>query len=101
MFDLQGTERLAEWKRFRDELETSPDPLKDVARFWGRAPFVSQFLDKNEERLAEEYNRDNKFQTSVRGFINRGNFSTAEEAEKYAKELRDRNPNNNTHSNPY
>jgi hypothetical protein len=52
-----------------------------------------QFLDKHEERLAEEYNRENKFQTSVRGFINRGNFSTAEEAEKYAKELRDRDPN--------
>jgi hypothetical protein len=52
-----------------------------------------QFLDKNEERLAEEYNRNNKFQTSVRGFINRGNFGTVEEAEKYAKELRDRDSN--------
>jgi hypothetical protein len=52
-----------------------------------------QFLEKNEERLAEEYNRTNKFQTSVRGFINRGNFSTVEEAEKYAKELRDRDSN--------
>ena len=53
----------------------------------------AHFMDKNEERLAEEYNRDNKFQTSVRGFINRGNFPSAEEAEKYAKELRDRDPN--------
>jgi hypothetical protein len=52
-----------------------------------------QFMDKNEERLAEEYNRDNQFQTSVRGFINRGNFASPEEAEKYAKELRDRDPN--------
>jgi hypothetical protein len=51
------------------------------------------FMDKNEERLAEEYNRDNKFQTSVRGFINRGNFGSPEEAEKYAKELRDRDAN--------
>lgn len=51
------------------------------------------FLDKNEERLSEQYNRDNKFQTSVRGFINRGNFGTPEEAEKYAKELRDRDAN--------
>ena len=46
-----------------------------------------QFMDKNEERLAEEYNRDNQYQTSVRGFINRGNFASPEEAEKYAKEL--------------
>lgn len=52
-----------------------------------------QYLDKNEERLAEEYNRNNKFQTSVRGFISRGNFGTIDEAEKYAKELRDRDPN--------
>jgi hypothetical protein len=52
-----------------------------------------QFMDKNEDRLGQDYNRDNKFQTSVRGFINRGNFGTAEEAEKYAKEIRDRDPN--------
>jgi hypothetical protein len=52
-----------------------------------------QFLDKNEDRLGQEYNKNNKFQTSVRGFINRGNFGTPEEAEKYAKEIRDRDPN--------
>lgn len=52
-----------------------------------------QYMDKNEERLAEEYNRNNKFQTSVRGFISRGNFGTVDEAEKYAKELRDRDSN--------
>lgn len=52
-----------------------------------------QFMDKNEARLAEQFNQENKFQTSVRGFINRGNFATPEEAEKYAKELRDRDPN--------
>jgi len=51
------------------------------------------FMDKNEDRLGQEFNRDNKFQTSVRGFMNRGNFGTAEEAEKYAKEIRDRDPN--------
>lgn len=52
-----------------------------------------QFMDKHEERLAEEFNRENQFQTSVRGFINRGNFGTPEEAEKYAKELRDKDSN--------
>lgn len=51
------------------------------------------FMDKNEDRLAQEFNRENKFQTSVRGFINRGNFGSPEEAEKHAKELRDRDPN--------
>lgn len=53
----------------------------------------SQFLDKNEDKLAEQFNRENNFQTSVRGFINRGNFTTSEEAEKHAKELRDKDPN--------
>ena len=52
-----------------------------------------QFMDRNESKLAEEYNKKNQFQTSVRGFINRGNFSTAEEAEQHAKKLRDRDPN--------
>ena len=51
------------------------------------------FVDKNETRLTEEFQKKNDFQTSVRGFINRGNFHTIEEAEKYAKQLRDRDPN--------
>lgn len=51
------------------------------------------FMDKNEKRLTEKFDRENKFQTSVRGFINRGNFGSSEEAEKYAKELRERDPN--------
>lgn len=52
-----------------------------------------QFMDKNEKRLSEEYNKQNNFQTSVRGFINRGNFGSAEEAEAYAKQIRDRDSN--------
>jgi hypothetical protein len=51
------------------------------------------FMDKHETKLTEEFQKTHKFQTSVRGFINRGNFATSEEAEKYAKELRDRDPN--------
>lgn len=51
------------------------------------------FVDKNETKLSEEFNKEHKFQTSVRGFINRGNFSTVEEAEMFAKQIRDRDPN--------
>ena len=50
-------------------------------------------MDKNEVRLTEEFQKNHNFQTSVRGFINRGNFGTSEEAEKYAKELRDKYSN--------
>ena len=53
----------------------------------------NHFMDKNEVRLTEEFQKQHDFQTSVRGFINRGNFATSEEAEKYAKQIRDRDPN--------
>lgn len=45
MFDLRGVDRLTEWKKFRDQIESSDDPLTAVAEFWSRAPFVSPFLD--------------------------------------------------------
>lgn len=47
MFDTHGVDRLTEWKRFRDRLETSPNPLEDLAEFWSRAPFVNSYLDEN------------------------------------------------------
>ena len=45
VFDLHGTDRLANWKKFRDSLETSQTPFEDVAVFWSRAPFVNLYLD--------------------------------------------------------
>lgn len=45
MFDLYGTERLTNWKQFRDSLEVSKTPLEDVAELWSHAPFVSPYLD--------------------------------------------------------
>jgi len=51
------------------------------------------FLDKNEGKLNEQFQREHEFQTSVRGFMNRGNFPTPEEAEKHAKQIRERDPN--------
>jgi len=53
----------------------------------------NHFMDKNEVRLTEDFQKQHNFQTSVRGFINRGNFGTSEEAEKFAKQIRDRDPN--------
>ena len=47
MFDCHGNERLAAWKQFRNDLETSSNPFLDVAEFWSRAPFVSPYLDPN------------------------------------------------------
>ena len=47
MFDLYGNERLTEWKRFRDSLESCDDPLTRVAELWATAPFVNPYLDSN------------------------------------------------------
>lgn len=45
MFDLYGTERLIEWKKFRDSLETDESPLIRVADLWSKAPFVNSYLN--------------------------------------------------------
>ncbi len=45
MFDLHGTERLIEWKKFRDSLETDESPLIRVADLWSKAPFVNSYLN--------------------------------------------------------
>ena len=45
VFDRHGNDRLAEWKHFREQLETSTHPFDDVAEFWSHAPFVSNYLD--------------------------------------------------------
>lgn len=51
------------------------------------------FLDKNEDKLTEQFSRDHAFQTSVRGVKCRGNFPTQEEAELQCKKLREKDPN--------
>ena len=58
------------------------------------------FLDANEERLEKEFNIAHDFQTSVRGFKNRGNYSTQEEAELRAKLLREVDPNHDIYVGP-
>jgi hypothetical protein len=45
VFNLYNNDRLIEWKKFRDSLETSLTPLEDVAILWSQAPFVSPYLN--------------------------------------------------------
>jgi len=45
VFNLYGNDRLTAWKQFRESLEVSNTPLKDVANFWSHAPFVSPYLN--------------------------------------------------------
>jgi hypothetical protein len=51
------------------------------------------FLDKNEDRLTEQFQREHAFQTSVRGVKTRGNFASQDEAEQHCKKLREKDPN--------
>jgi hypothetical protein len=50
------------------------------------------FLDREESHLEQAFNTQHQFQTSVRGFKARGNFSSQEEAELRAKLLRESDP---------
>lgn len=45
LFNLYELDRLTEWKRIRDHLETSQTPFDNVAELWASAPFVSRYLD--------------------------------------------------------
>jgi hypothetical protein len=58
------------------------------------------FLDRQEDDLEKKFNVKHNFQTSVRGFKSRGNFSTQEEAELRAKLLRETDPHFDVYVGP-
>lgn len=58
------------------------------------------FLDKNETRLTEKFQRDHAFQTSTRGLKIRGTYATQEEAEIRCKKLREADPNHDIFVGP-
>ena len=45
MFDKNYEDRLAAWRDFRNSLETSTDPFRDLYLFYQSAPFVSIHTD--------------------------------------------------------
>ena len=51
------------------------------------------YMEKNEDKLNEQFQRAHAFQTSVRGMKLRGVFPTQEEAEMKCKKLREVDPN--------
>lgn len=58
------------------------------------------FLDKYEEQMEQEFNRQHNFQTATRGLKVRGSFPTQEEAELRCKMLREVDPNHNVYVGP-
>jgi len=60
----------------------------------------NNFMDKNEDRITEEFNAKNEFHTSVRGIKVRGSYSSQGEAELRAKKLRETDPNHDIFVGP-
>ena len=58
------------------------------------------FMDHREADLAEQYNKDHSFQTSVRGLKVRGVFPTQGEAELRCKMIREADPNHDVYVGP-
>ena len=58
------------------------------------------FLDKNEERLENDFSEACNFQTSTRGLKIRGSYATQGEAELRCKLLREVDPNHNVYVGP-
>jgi len=84
-------------KDFEEFLKDESDKIKEASSL---EDDFSDFLDKNEEKLTDEFQRDNAFQTSVLGLKARGNFPTYEEASEHAKRTRNRDPNHTTFVGP-
>ena len=55
---------------------------QDMLQKNGVSDDFQNFLDNNEEKLSEQFQRDHAFQTSVRGLKSRGQLTTQEEAEQ-------------------
>lgn len=60
----------------------------------------ANFLDKKEDELQEEFDKEHKFQTSVRGVKVRGSYPSEEEARLRADALRDADPNHDIFVGP-
>ena len=58
------------------------------------------FLDKNEDTLTEQFQKQNNFQTSVRGIKIRGVYGSQEEAELRCKKIRELDPNHDIFVGP-
>jgi hypothetical protein len=79
------------------------DTMKDFTEFLNEeGPKIKQlsveddyknYLDKNEDKLNAEFQKQHAFQTSIRGLKIRGSFATQEEAENRCKKVRELDPN--------
>ena len=81
---------------FNDFVREESDKIKKS----GIEDDYKKFMDKQEEKMNEKFNREHAFQTSVRGLKVRGVFPTQEEAENKCKKLREQDPNHDIYVGP-
>jgi hypothetical protein len=81
---------------FNDFVKEENDKLKKS----GIEDDYKNFMDKQEEKLNEQFNREHAFQTSVRGLKIRGAFPTQDEAEARCKKMREQDPNHDIFVGP-
>ena len=81
---------------FNDFVKEETDKLKKS----GIEDDYKNFMDKQEEKLNEQFSREHAFQTSVRGLKVRGVFPSQEEAEIKSKKLREQDPNHDIFVGP-
>jgi hypothetical protein len=84
-YKLQFDEVIKDFESYVDEERETikKSPMEDDYK---------TFLDREEDNLEKEFNIKHNFQTSVRGFKSRGNFSTQEEARLRGKLVREIDP---------
>ena len=80
-YKLDSEKLLKDFKDFVSE-------ENEVIKQYGIDDDFKNFMDKHEDNLNEEFNREHSFQTSVRGLKIRGVYGSQEEAEERCKSLR-------------
>jgi len=81
---------------FNDFIKEENDKLQST----GIEDDYKNFIDKQEEKLNEQFSKEHSYQTSVRGVKVRGVFSTQGEAEEKCKKLRDSDPSHDIYVGP-
>ena len=81
---------------FNDFVKEETDKLRKS----GIENDYKNFIDKQEEKVMDDFNKEHKFQTSVRGLKLRGVFPSQDEAENKCKKLREQDPNHDIFVGP-
>ena len=81
---------------FNDFVKEETDKLRKS----GIENDYKNFIYKQEEKVMEAFNKEHKFQTSVRGLKLRGVFPSQDEAENKCKKLREQDPNHDIFVGP-